>query len=182
MSLIYVIEDEPITADLVTMAARLALPELPEIDTFYDAVSAMDAVSEAVPDLIILDVLLSGPDGFTFLNELASYQDTAKIPVILMSSLDFSEQDLSHYGVVRILDKSTMTPQDISAAVRSILMPSATPLPIEADIVEPQANSAQAPTPVNPAQNSTPAPSPASGNPAPAPEQSMRLDIPHGDK
>lgn len=175
MSLIYVIEDEPITADIVTMAARLALPELPEIDTFYDAVSAMDAVSEAIPDLIILDVLLSGPDGFTFLNELASYQDTAKIPVILMSSLDFSEQDLSHYGVVCILDKSTMTPQDISAAVRSILTPSATPLPVEADIVEPQANNAQTPAPIDPASTQSPVPTPD-------PEQSMRLDIPHGDK
>ena len=44
--------------------------------------------------MIFLDILLTGPDGFTFLNELISYSDTAKIPIVIVSSLDFSGKDL----------------------------------------------------------------------------------------
>ena len=65
-----------------------------------------------------MDILLTGPDGFTFLNELVSYTDTAKIPVVVVSSLDFSKHDLSVYGVVGILDKVTMLPQEITGYVR----------------------------------------------------------------
>ena len=48
-------------------------------------------------------------------------QDTARIPVVLISSLDFSNRNLSHYGVVQVLQKSTMTPEDIQLAVINAL-------------------------------------------------------------
>ena len=63
--------------------------------------------------LIFLDIMLDGPDGFTFLNELVSYTDTAKIPIVIVSSLDFDNVDLSIYGVVGVLNKDTMVPEDI---------------------------------------------------------------------
>lgn len=120
MSLVYIVEDEPVFADVLGTIVR-GLPGRVDTGIFDNAVSAIAAVNEQLPDAILLDVLLTGPDGFAFLNELASYQDTAKIPVILMSSVDFSGQDLSHYGVVAVLDKSTMTPEDIQGALQRIL-------------------------------------------------------------
>ena len=63
--------------------------------------------------LIFLDILLDGPDGFTLLNELASYPDTCKIPIVIVSSLYLKESDLSSYNVVGILSKDSMTPGDI---------------------------------------------------------------------
>ena len=68
--------------------------------------------------MIFLDILLDGPDGFTFLNELVSYTDTAKIPVVIISSLDLSDKDLSVYGVVGVLDKAEMVPKDIKRYAR----------------------------------------------------------------
>ena len=73
----------------------------------------MNNLDDALPDLIFLDILLSGPDGFTFLNELISYHDTAKIPVVIISSLDLKDRDLSVYGVVGVLNKDTMRPEEI---------------------------------------------------------------------
>lgn len=90
-------------------------------EIFPDAISALRAFDQALPDLILLDVLLSGPNGFTLLNELASYTDTAAIPVVIISSLNLNLCDLASYGVTAILDKSTMTPRDIQEAVRSSL-------------------------------------------------------------
>ena len=61
--------------------------------------------------------MLDGPDGFTFLNELASYGDTAKIPIVIVSSLDLKNRDLTEYGVIGIIHKDTMLPEDIKQYV-----------------------------------------------------------------
>lgn len=81
--------------------------------------NAIEAIScQEVPDLIFLDILLDGPDGFTFLNELRSYEDLSKVPVVIMSSLNFRNKDLGAYGVVGYLNKSEMTPMDVMGYVR----------------------------------------------------------------
>lgn len=121
MNLIYVIEDEPIMADCIASAIKGVAEEPSEIAVFNDGVSAMAAINEKLPDVILLDVLLTGPDGFALLNEMLSYHDTAKIPVVLISSLDLAGRDLSHYGVKQILDKTKMTPEDIYAAIKAAL-------------------------------------------------------------
>ncbi len=90
---------------------------LPEIKIFADAVAASMATETQVPALILLDVLLTGPNGFTLLNELASYPETMNIPIVLVSSLDLSKFPLAHYNIVRILSKETMLPTDIADVV-----------------------------------------------------------------
>lgn len=103
------------------MAECIALPcekSGQSVQIFHNAISVMNALNDNFPDLIFLDILLTGPDGFTFLNELISYEDTSKIPIVIVSSLDFKNQDLSHYGVVKILDKATMTPDDIKKCIK----------------------------------------------------------------
>jgi DNA-binding response OmpR family regulator len=87
------------------------------------ALAAMDAVDDVKPDCIILDILLPGTTGFTLLHELQSYADTGAIPIIVCSSLtpSLKKEDIAQYGVKRLLDKATMTPDDIVAAVRSVL-------------------------------------------------------------
>ena len=84
-----------------------------KVEIFGNAIEAINAMNEGVPELIFLDILLDGPDGWTFLNELMSYSDTEKVPVVIMSSLDFSGENLSSYGVVATLNKMEMTPVDI---------------------------------------------------------------------
>lgn len=88
------------------------------------ALAAIEAIDIVHPDVIILDVLLTGGTAFTLLHELQSYGDTGKIPVIICSNLasDLSLDDLKSYGVRRILDKSTMAYDDLVAAVKSVLL------------------------------------------------------------
>lgn len=124
MSLVYVIEDDPTMADVIALAARGTVvfgangqETHPDVQVFNDAIEPISEMNTGLPDVILLDVLLSGPDGFTFLNELVSYHDTAKIPVVLITSLDMTDRNLEHYGVFRTLDKGTMTPEDIRDAV-----------------------------------------------------------------
>ena len=113
--MIYVIEDDKLMADCIISAVQSVSKV--EVKHFSDVVTAVQALENGVPDLIFLDILLTGPDGFTFLNELVSYSDTARIPVVIASSLDFGDKDLSGYGVVGVLSKEKMIPEDIKKYV-----------------------------------------------------------------
>ncbi len=85
-----------------------------------DEMVGEDETAGELPEMIFLDVLLNGPDGFTLLNELLSYEDTARIPVVVVSSLDLTRQDLSEYGVRAVLRKETMRPEEIRRLVREV--------------------------------------------------------------
>jgi CheY-like chemotaxis protein len=86
------------------------------------APGAMAAIDAHVPDCIVLDLLLPATTGFTLLHELQSYEDTRGIPVVVCSSVAVSLEELRPYGVVRVLDKTTMKPEDIATAVRAALL------------------------------------------------------------
>ena len=87
------------------------------------ALAAIDALDTALPDVIVLDVLLPGANAFAFLHELRSHSDLSNIPVILCtnSADQIAEEDVVAYGVVRVLDKTTMVPADLVAAIKKAL-------------------------------------------------------------
>lgn len=123
MPKIFIVEDDTWMAECVARAIK-TLPGTFAIETFPDAIAAMSALSacpDALPNLILLDVLLNGPDGFTLLHELSSYDDTAKIPIILVTSLRLNLADLAVYNVKNILYKDQMTPPEIAKAVHDAL-------------------------------------------------------------
>ena len=117
MSLAYVIEDNEIMSELMTRYLR----GITEVKVFHDVISAISSISTDKPDMIFLDVLLTGPDGFTFLNEIVSYEDTAKIPVVIVTSLDLKAESLKNYNVVKIIKKDVMIPDDIKNIAKEIL-------------------------------------------------------------
>lgn len=88
------------------------------------ALDAIDVIDDVMPDAIFLDILLTGSTGIVLLHELQSHSDLAKIPVIVCTNLvnNTSLEELYPYGVRRVLDKATMTPSDIPAAVRGVLL------------------------------------------------------------
>lgn len=87
------------------------------------ALAAIDAIDSQLPDVLVLDLLLAGPNAFTLLHELRSHADLAAIPVILCttSADQIAEEDIAAYGVNQVLDKSTMLPRDFVAAVKKAL-------------------------------------------------------------
>ena len=118
----FILEDDPIFARLFSKSLCRAFPDS-TVSTFENAIDAINALPDdcTPPSVIILDILLTGPDGFTFLNEIASYSDLSNIPIIIVSSLNFPMQTLESYNVKKILNKATMTPQDLPAAISEIL-------------------------------------------------------------
>ena len=112
--MIFVIDDDYVMAECVAKATKM------ECRIFMNAIEAMNEIADGVmPEMIFLDILLDGPDGFTFLNELVSYEDTRKIPVVIVSSLDYKDLDLSQYSVVGYLNKDSMRPEEVSRYVEN---------------------------------------------------------------
>ncbi len=111
-ALIYIVEDDEIMASCLSRVLKTKGYNLKIFPNVIEVMNALDN-EEFLPDLIFLDVLLPGFDGFSFLNEISTYPDTSKIPIILVSSLDFHGKDLKIYGVKGILKKEDMTPKEI---------------------------------------------------------------------
>jgi CheY-like chemotaxis protein len=117
---VLLVEDDPwlaeLEADVLTQAGY-------EVVLSPHAPSAIARIDEQQPDIIILDVLLTGSTAFALLHELQSYGDTKSVPIILCTNMaeNLKQEDLTQYGVRRIIDKTTMHPDDLLTAVRSLL-------------------------------------------------------------
>lgn len=92
-----------------------------ELDFFHDGVVAISEMDENRPDLVVLDILLTGPTGFALINEMRSYPELASVPIVVVSSVALKDFPLEQYGVVRVFDKGTMMPRDLRASALGIL-------------------------------------------------------------
>ena len=93
-----------------------------ECQVVSEAELAMRVIDESPPDVIVADVLLGDHTVVPLLHELQTYEDTRKTPVILCTAINTAGSDLTKqlhsYGVVAVLDKSTLTPELLLNTVR----------------------------------------------------------------
>ena len=82
MSLILVVDDHAATREPL---AKLLRFQGYETAVAADGAEALEAVRERRPDLVLLDLLMPGMDGVTFLNEAARELGGADLPVIVMT-------------------------------------------------------------------------------------------------
>jgi DNA-binding response OmpR family regulator len=120
MTKILLVEDD---AWLAEMEAGVLRDAGYDVTVAPHALAAIDYIDSATPDIMILDVLLAGSTAFALLNELQSHEDTSGVPIILCTNLaeQFDGTRLKEYGVQRVVDKSTMHPNDLVVAVRAVL-------------------------------------------------------------
>lgn len=87
-----------------------------------DGRSALRAVAEHRPDLILLDLLMPGMDGGDVLVELRRTPDTSAIPVIVVTSADVRAADLAGDDpITTVLPKTGLSVGSLRHAVRQIL-------------------------------------------------------------
>jgi len=88
-----------------------------------DVLEGIEAIDQLRPSVIVLDLFMPGPNGIVLLHEIRSHSDLSQIPIILCtnSASDLDHKSMTAYGVVVILDKTTMRPEDIVTKVRAVL-------------------------------------------------------------
>lgn len=113
-----IVEDNPTWTDILRQYCQKAGLES---SLAGSPQQAMDSLDQQIPDLIILDMLLAAETGMALLNEMRGYSDLASVPIIICSSIDFSDIDeLAQYGVVAIINKSSMTPAGAVGLIRQV--------------------------------------------------------------
>jgi len=120
MTRVLLVEDD---AWLASVEASIISDAGFEVSVAPHAPAAIELVDSFHPEVIVLDVLLAGSTAFALLNELQSYSDTGMVPVILCTNIadQFDSKQLKEYGVKKVVDKTTMYPEDIIAAIRGVL-------------------------------------------------------------
>ena len=73
--------------DFVVATKAFLMAEGYEVTEAYDGVQALKRVAEQIPDLIVLDVMMPRLDGWGTLRALQSQEDTAHIPVLMLTAL-----------------------------------------------------------------------------------------------
>jgi len=93
-----------------------------ECQMVAEAGLAMRAIETVPPDVIVADVILGDHTVVPLLHELQTYEDTRELPVILCTAISSNGTDLTKqlhsYGVVAVLDKTTVTPELLLNTVR----------------------------------------------------------------
>jgi DNA-binding response OmpR family regulator len=83
MSRVLVVEDEADIADLISHYLQRAGHT---VDAAASGTAALKRVKDALPDLIILDLMLPGMDGLLVCQTLRSDPATAAIPIIMLTA------------------------------------------------------------------------------------------------
>ena len=85
---ILVVDDQP--GNVFLLQDRLNREGF-EVITAYDGTSGIKIAREQNPDLILLDIMMPGIDGFEVCREISSNNYTNHIPIILVTALNSSE-------------------------------------------------------------------------------------------
>jgi len=101
---ILVVDDD---ADILDALRFMLEDEGYEVETAEraDHAEALPAANDPLPDLIILDVLLSGKDGRTICQTLKSDSITRTIPVLMISAHPGARQSVMEAGADAFLAK-----------------------------------------------------------------------------
>ena len=90
---VLVVDDEPGNREMLT---RLLHRHRYDVRTAEDAEHALDylASTSLLPDLILLDVMMPGVDGFELCRRIKEEPATRLIPVVMLTSLDVSQHKI----------------------------------------------------------------------------------------
>jgi len=117
---ILIIEDDKFLRELI---AKKLIKEGYEISEAVDGEEGMKKVKEEKPDLVLLDLILPGIDGFEVLSRMREESALASIPVIILSNLG-QREDVEKglkMGAVDYLIKAHFTPGEIIEKIKNAL-------------------------------------------------------------
>jgi len=116
MTQIVIVEDEPSISEVISLYLSRAGYE---VTTFSDGLAAFDYFAKTLPDLVILDVMLPGMDGFSLIRNI---RDRSEVPVILLTSRREESDRIAglELGADDYVVKP-FSPQELVSRVRAVL-------------------------------------------------------------
>lgn len=114
------VEDDQFLNDIITR--KLSTTKC----IFFNATEGEEAlkiINKEMPDIVMLDIILSGIDGFEILRRIKNDPKTKHIPVILLSNLGQASdiEKGKNLGAARFVVKATVTPNEIVEQIEEVL-------------------------------------------------------------
>ncbi len=119
-SKILVVEDDKFLRELI---CRKLIKEGYDVHEAIDGEDGLKKAKEVIPDLVLLDLILPGIDGFEVLARIKENPKTSILPIVILSNLgqkDEVEKGLK-LGAIDFLIKAHFTPEEIVEKIRAIL-------------------------------------------------------------
>jgi DNA-binding response OmpR family regulator len=119
MARILVAEDD---ADIRHLVTQLLIDEGHEVAAAKDGDLAVDKLLEDLPDILILDIMMPGLDGYSVLEEMRSVGIDSAIKVMVLTARN-SEQDFERSFALGACEHMTkpFDPEELVASVNKLL-------------------------------------------------------------
>lgn len=116
MAKILIIEDDEIISGMYKTKLE---QDGYEVALVFNGIEAIERVEQENPDLILLDIVMPGLDGFSVLEDFRQNKKLT-IPIIILTNLgtDEDRQKGKQMGASDYLVKASLTPSDISAEIK----------------------------------------------------------------
>jgi CheY-like chemotaxis protein/nitrogen-specific signal transduction histidine kinase len=117
---ILVVDDDP---GILDMHSRLIQQTGRQVMNAHNGREALELISQKLPDLILLDLMMPEMDGFAMLDELRARESTRNIPVIILSARILTDEDLErcNRGVAAILGKGLFSGEETLGHIEAAL-------------------------------------------------------------
>ena len=119
MPSVLVVEDEPAIIELLTVNLADAGYEVRAVP---DAEAAQRAISESLPDLLLLDWMLPGKSGLTLAKELRGDARTRELPIIMVTARTDEADKVA--GLEKWVDDyvtKPFSPRELKARIKAVL-------------------------------------------------------------
>ena len=117
---VLIVEDDKFLRELIV---KKVTTEGYEVSAAVDGEEGVKKAKETRPDLVLLDLILPGIDGFEVLSQIKQDPGLASIPVIILSNLG-QKEDVEKglkLGATDYLIKAHFTPGEIIEKIKSTL-------------------------------------------------------------
>lgn len=121
MAKILLVDDDPL---MLRMYQKKLVNDGYEVKTATNGLEAFEEMLSFTPDLILLDIMMPKMNGFEVLKKLKEDTDTNTIPVIILTNVGSSQEDVDkglELGAVAYLTKAGNRPNVVVSKVKEIL-------------------------------------------------------------
>ena len=120
MFTVLVVEDDKFLRELIS---QKLIKDGFEVESAVDGEEGIKKARELKPNIVLLDLILPGVDGFEVLSKMKSDPDLSSTPVIILSNLG-QKEDVEKglkLGAIDYLIKAHFTPGEIIEKVKNVL-------------------------------------------------------------
>jgi adenylate cyclase len=114
---VLVVDDVPVN---VRLLEAVLVPRGYEVLSANDGEGALELIESAAPDLVLLDVVMPGLDGYAVCRMIRERLETAMLPVIMITASTSEKMDSIHAGADDLIAKP-FDQDELLARVRSLL-------------------------------------------------------------